>query len=310
MQSGIFFDHKLSLMSILSPVKTSAIIRGYCTQNPMSRKKKIELRRKALVYQEYKPEAILCHKMTHKTVDSLLWPGICWRVQKDHGGSVHSQQQSGRFSSVWTSNGGENRRHADRQDGLPHRPVHGHPLRPVVLRHRARRQDSKTAICLLDSLNRILPETDLRHNLQSRKRSLETSPDLQSRWEDSIPRRFSERQGGSGVGGGYSGGGNRSDRDPHRHHSYQSNRDDSHSSYRSNRDSSAFSTYLGDNRTSRDQTPRRFGGRGGSRRLDYWEVVGCGAARRAMQGSQNSFSYAEKVGIDFLTMCPCRVFRL
>jgi hypothetical protein len=33
---------------------------------------------------------------------------------------------------------------------------------------------SKIAIGLLDSLNRILPETDLRHNLQSRKRSLLT----------------------------------------------------------------------------------------------------------------------------------------
>ncbi len=122
---------------------------------------------------------------------------------------------------------------------------------------------SKIAIGLLDSLNRILPETDLRHNLQSRKRSLDTSPDIQSRREDSIPRRFSECQGGPrGVG-------NRSDREPHRHHSYQSNRDDSHSSYRSNRDFSAFSTYPVDNRMSRDQTPRRFGGRGGSRRLDY-----------------------------------------
>jgi hypothetical protein len=36
---------------------------------------------------------------------------------------------------------------------------------------------SKIAIGLLDSLNRILPETDLRQNLQSRKRSLDTSPD-------------------------------------------------------------------------------------------------------------------------------------
>jgi hypothetical protein len=133
---------------------------------------------------------------------------------------------------------------------------------------------SKIAIGLLDSLNRNLPETDLRHNLQSRKRSLDASPDVQSRREDSIPRRFSERQGGtsggySGGGGGYSGGGNRSDRELHRRDSYQSNTDDPHSGYRSNRDSSAFSTYPGDNRMSRDQTPRRFGGRGGSRRLDY-----------------------------------------
>jgi hypothetical protein len=41
------------------------------------------------------------------------------------------------------------------------------------------------------------------------------------------------------------------------------------SNNRSNRDLSAFSTYPGDFRTGRDQTPRRFGGRGGSRRLDY-----------------------------------------
>jgi hypothetical protein len=119
---------------------------------------------------------------------------------------------------------------------------------------------SKIAIGLLDSLNRNLPETDLRHNLQSRKRSLDASPDFQSRREDSIPRRFSERQGGTSGGGGYSGGGNRSDREFHRRDSYQSNRDDPHSGYRSNRDSSAFSTYPGDLRMSRDQTPRRFGG--------------------------------------------------
>ncbi len=125
---------------------------------------------------------------------------------------------------------------------------------------------SKIAIGLLDSLNRILPETDLRHNLQSRKRSLDSSPDLLSRREDSIPRRFSERQGGPGGGGGHSGGGNRSDRELHRHHSYQSNRDNPLNSFQSNRDFSAFSTYPG---TSREPTPRRFGGRGSSRRLDY-----------------------------------------
>ncbi len=51
---------------------------------------------------------------------------------------------------------------------------------------------SKIAIGLLDSLNRTLPDSDLRHNLQSRKRSLDASPDLLSRREDSIPRRFSE----------------------------------------------------------------------------------------------------------------------
>jgi hypothetical protein len=123
---------------------------------------------------------------------------------------------------------------------------------------------SKIAIGLLDSLNRTLPDSDLRHNLQSRKRSLDSSPDLLSRREDSIPRRFSERQGGHGGGGGHSGGANRSDREPHRHHSYQSNRDDSLSSFQSNRDFLAFSTYPG---TSRE--PRRFGGRGGGGRVDY-----------------------------------------
>jgi hypothetical protein len=123
---------------------------------------------------------------------------------------------------------------------------------------------SKIAIGLLDSLNRTLPDFDLRHNLQSRKRSLDSSPDLLSRREDSIPRRFSERQGGHGGGGGHSGGANRSNREPHRHHSYQSNRDDSLSSFQSNRDFPAFSTYPG---TSRE--PRRFGGRGGGRHLDY-----------------------------------------
>jgi hypothetical protein len=78
---------------------------------------------------------------------------------------------------------------------------------------------SKIAIGLLDSLNRTLPDSDLRHNLQSRKRSLDSSPDLLSRREDSFSRRFSERQGGHGGGGGHSGGANRSDREPHRHHS-------------------------------------------------------------------------------------------
>jgi hypothetical protein len=100
---------------------------------------------------------------------------------------------------------------------------------------------SKIAIGLLDSLNRTLPDSDLRHNLQSRKRSLDSSPDLLSRREDSVPRRFSERQGGHG-GGGHGGGTNGSDREPHRHHSYQSNRDDSLSSFQSNRDYPAFST--------------------------------------------------------------------
>jgi hypothetical protein len=123
---------------------------------------------------------------------------------------------------------------------------------------------SKIAIGLLDSLNRTLPDSDLRHNLQSRKRSLDSSPDLLSRHEDSAPRRFSERQGSHSGGVGQGGGANRSDREPHRHHSYQSNRDDSYSSYQSNRDYSAFSNYPG---TSRE--PRRFGGRGGGRRLDY-----------------------------------------
>jgi hypothetical protein len=115
---------------------------------------------------------------------------------------------------------------------------------------------SKIAIGLLDRLNRNLPETDLRYNLQSRKRSLDASPDYQFRREDDIPRRFSERQGGPGG----SGGGNRSDREHHRRDSYQSNREDPHSGYRSNRDSTAFSTYPGDLRMSRDQTPRRFRG--------------------------------------------------
>jgi hypothetical protein len=95
---------------------------------------------------------------------------------------------------------------------------------------------SKIAIGLLDSLNRILPESDLRHNLQSRKRSLDSSPDMLSRRDGSIPRRFSERQGGHG-GGDHSGGANRSDREPHHHHSSQSNRDDSLNSFQSNRDS-------------------------------------------------------------------------
>jgi hypothetical protein len=115
---------------------------------------------------------------------------------------------------------------------------------------------SKIAIGLLDSLNRTLLDSDLRHNLQSRKRSLDSSPDLLSMRKDSAPRCFSERQGG---GGGEGGGANSSDREPHRHHSYQSNRDGSFTSYQSNRDYSAFSTYPG---TSRE--PRR-----GGRRLDY-----------------------------------------
>jgi hypothetical protein len=123
---------------------------------------------------------------------------------------------------------------------------------------------SKIAIGLLDSLNRTLPDSDLRHNLQSKKRSLDSSPDLLSRREDSAPRRYSEREGGHSGGGGQGRGANRSDREPHRHHSYQSNRDYSFSSYQSNRDYPAFSTYPG---TSRE--PRRFGGRGGGRRLDY-----------------------------------------
>jgi hypothetical protein len=123
---------------------------------------------------------------------------------------------------------------------------------------------SKIAIGLLDSLNRTLPDSDLRHNIQSRKRSLDSSPDLLSRREDSVNRRFSERQGGHGAGGGPRGGASRSDREPHRHHSYQSNRDDSFSSFQSNRDFPAFSKYPG---TSRE--PRLFGGRGGGRRLDY-----------------------------------------
>jgi hypothetical protein len=122
---------------------------------------------------------------------------------------------------------------------------------------------SKIAIGLLDSLNRTLPDSDLRHNLQSRKRSLDSSPDLLSRREDSFHRRYSERQGGNNGDSG------RSDREPHRHlssqsnrdsYSYQSNRD--FSGFQSNRDYPAFSTYPG---TSRD----RFGGRGGGRRLDY-----------------------------------------
>ncbi len=55
---------------------------------------------------------------------------------------------------------------------------------------------SKLAIGLLDSLNRTLPDSDLRHNIQSRKRSLDSSPDLLYRREDSFTRRFSDRQGG------------------------------------------------------------------------------------------------------------------
>ncbi len=121
---------------------------------------------------------------------------------------------------------------------------------------------SNIAIGFLDSFNRTLPDSDLRHNLQSRKRSLDSSPDLLSRREESIPRRYSERQGANTGDGGQSGGASCSDRESHRHHSYQSNRE--YSSYQSNRDYSAFSTYPG---TSRE--PRRFRGRGGGRRLDY-----------------------------------------
>ncbi len=124
---------------------------------------------------------------------------------------------------------------------------------------------SKIAIGLLDSLNRTLPDSDLRHNLQSRKRSLDSSSDLLSRREDSIPRRYSKRQGGNNGDSGCS------DREPHRPHSFQSNRDSyayqsnrDYSSFQSNRDYPAFSTYPG---TSRE--PRCFGGRGGGRRLDY-----------------------------------------
>ncbi len=61
---------------------------------------------------------------------------------------------------------------------------------------------SKIAIGLLDSLNRTLLDSDLRHSLQSRKRSLDSSPVLLSRREDSAPRRYSERQGGHNGGGG------------------------------------------------------------------------------------------------------------
>jgi hypothetical protein len=124
---------------------------------------------------------------------------------------------------------------------------------------------SKIAIGLLDSLNRSLPDSDLRHNLQSRKRSFDSSPDPPPRRDGSPHRRYSERPGGNNGDSG------RSDREPRRHlssqsnrdsYSYQSNRD--FSSSQSNRDYSAFSTYPG---TSRE--PRRFGGRGGGRRLDY-----------------------------------------
>jgi hypothetical protein len=124
---------------------------------------------------------------------------------------------------------------------------------------------SKIAIGLLDSLNRSLPDSDLRHNLQSRKRSFDSSPDPPPRRDSSPHRRYSERPGGNNGDSG------RSDREPRRHlssqsnrdsYSYQSNRD--FSSFQSNRDYSAFSTYPG---TSRE--PRRFGGRGGGRRLDY-----------------------------------------
>jgi hypothetical protein len=69
------------------------------------------------------------------------------------------------------------------------------------------------------------------------------------------PRCFSERQSG-----GYSGSGLRSNREQYRHGYYQSNRDDPPVNNRSNRDSSAFSTYPGDFRPGRDQTPRRLGG--------------------------------------------------
>jgi hypothetical protein len=120
---------------------------------------------------------------------------------------------------------------------------------------------SKLAIGLLDSLNRTLPDSDLRHNIQSRKRSLDSSPDLLYRHEDNTTRRFSDRQGVLSAGGSYNGGASRSDMEPRRFSSYQSNRDNS---FQSNRDFPAFSTYQG---TSRE--PRRFGGRGGGRRLDY-----------------------------------------
>ncbi len=51
---------------------------------------------------------------------------------------------------------------------------------------------SKMANGLLDTLNRHLPESDIRHNLHSRKTSLDVSSDFYSWREIENPRRFSD----------------------------------------------------------------------------------------------------------------------
>jgi hypothetical protein len=86
----------------------------------------------------------------------------------------------------------------------------------------------------------------------------------------------------------------------HRHHSYQSNRDDSLSSFQSNMDYPAFSTYPG---TSRE--PSRFGGPGGGRRLDYWEAASCDLAG-TRQHSSIAVLREEEAGTKFLTVFLCR----
>jgi hypothetical protein len=148
---------------------------------------------------------------------------------------------------------------------------------------------SKIAIGLLDSLNRTLPDSNLRHNLQSRKRSLDSSPDLLSRREDSAPRRYSEREDGRSGGGGHGGGANRSDREPHRHHSYQSNRDSSFG-YLSNRDYPAFSTYPG---TSHE--PRRLGGPGGMPHSEPVSQQASAAVRYSEDRTTSHFPFIVKI---------------
>jgi hypothetical protein len=127
---------------------------------------------------------------------------------------------------------------------------------------------SKIAIGLLDRLNRNLPETGLGHNLHSRKRSLDASLDLHLRREaDNPPDSMSARaaQAAATVGAATAPTGSNTDMTS----TSPTERDEPQSSYRSNRDSTAFSAYPGDLCTGRDQTPRRFGGCGASRCLDY-----------------------------------------
>ncbi len=51
--------------------------------------------------------------------------------------------------------------------------------------------------------------------------------------------------------------------------------------------------------------PRRFGGRGGGRRLDYWEAVRCG--RESNNSSRKTFLSAEEAGISFISIISCRL---